>query len=341
MTVPRVLRSRQGMGVVLPDDERPVQSAGAAAETSTGPYVPLAAPGDARPAWETGAPSEAAPRQQQPQSYEMPPPPQQPQSQWIEPPPMPPRGQVPDAPPAYPPETPQPPPLQWIEPPPMPPQGQVQDAPAPMWTEPPPMPPPDPTADAPATYQPELEQDPAPDSEAVRESEILAADMWEREQEAPITPLDGRAVEESALPEAFEIVPPDTDEPAGSKEEPAPQAVAVPAKSTKSSPMRDLVTALQSQVDSQREELEARRREGQELHVLLQQLQTRALPPPAESHESMEPRRTVPTDRPSRPRPSPTLRRLVVAAPVQGALATRPSGLVPARRCSSPPMAGP
>jgi excisionase family DNA binding protein len=45
--------------------------------------------------------------------------------------------------------------------------------------------------------------------------------------------------------------------------------------------LRELVDTLQSQVEGQREELEARRREVQELHVLLQQhVQQRALPPP-------------------------------------------------------------
>lgn len=48
--------------------------------------------------------------------------------------------------------------------------------------------------------------------------------------------------------------------------------------------LRELVDTLQAQVEGQREELEARRREVQELHVLLQQhVQQRALPPPGGS----------------------------------------------------------
>lgn len=48
--------------------------------------------------------------------------------------------------------------------------------------------------------------------------------------------------------------------------------------------LRELVDTLQAQVKGQREELEARRREVQELHVLLQQqVQQRALPPPGGS----------------------------------------------------------
>ena len=67
-------------------------------------------------------------------------------------------------------------------------------------------------------------------------------------------------------------------------QEPSPE----PAKrrAPRGSPTRDLVAALKRQVDSQREELESRRREVQELHVLLQQLQTRALPPPPEPKRS-------------------------------------------------------
>jgi hypothetical protein len=62
-------------------------------------------------------------------------------------------------------------------------------------------------------------------------------------------------------------------------------------------PSRDLVDALQSQVAAQTEELEARRREIQELHVLLQQLQTRALPAP-ESPESQGGYSEPPASRP-------------------------------------------
>ena len=47
--------------------------------------------------------------------------------------------------------------------------------------------------------------------------------------------------------------------------------------------MRELVGAIQVQAATQREELKARRREVQELHVLLHQLQARALPPPGRS----------------------------------------------------------
>lgn len=48
--------------------------------------------------------------------------------------------------------------------------------------------------------------------------------------------------------------------------------------------LRELVDTLQAQVKGQREELEARRREVQELHVLLQQrLQQKALAPPGSS----------------------------------------------------------
>ena len=44
--------------------------------------------------------------------------------------------------------------------------------------------------------------------------------------------------------------------------------------------MRELVGTIQVQAATQREELKARRREVQELHVLLHHLQARALPPP-------------------------------------------------------------
>ena len=47
--------------------------------------------------------------------------------------------------------------------------------------------------------------------------------------------------------------------------------------------MRELMTTVQAQVSTQREELKSRRREVQELHVLLHQLQTKALPPPRQS----------------------------------------------------------
>ena len=62
-----------------------------------------------------------------------------------------------------------------------------------------------------------------------------------------------------------------------------PVGAAPPAESqTELQPWRDLVATLRAQVEAQREELEARRRETQEPHVLLQQAQTSALPPPAE-----------------------------------------------------------
>jgi hypothetical protein len=48
--------------------------------------------------------------------------------------------------------------------------------------------------------------------------------------------------------------------------------------------LRDLVGALQAQISSQQEELEARRREVQELHILLQHAQ-KALPTPAQEEK--------------------------------------------------------
>jgi hypothetical protein len=57
-----------------------------------------------------------------------------------------------------------------------------------------------------------------------------------------------------------------------------------------SQPSRELVDTLQATVAEQRVELEARRREVQELHVLLQRAQMLALPAPssAETLESLE-----------------------------------------------------
>ncbi|MEK7806530.1 MAG: hypothetical protein AAB528_02255 [Chloroflexota bacterium] len=58
----------------------------------------------------------------------------------------------------------------------------------------------------------------------------------------------------------------------------------VAAQEGEAQALRELVDTLQAQVEGQREELEARRREVQELHVLLQQhVQQRALPPPGGS----------------------------------------------------------
>ena len=74
-------------------------------------------------------------------------------------------------------------------------------------------------------------------------------------------------------------------------EPPAP-----PPKPSRSSPLRELVSVLQHQVEIQGEELQARRREVQELHVLLQQLQSRALPAPPE--DTTEPPAARQTDTP-------------------------------------------
>ena len=57
----------------------------------------------------------------------------------------------------------------------------------------------------------------------------------------------------------------------------------------------ELVRAVRSQVDDLREELASRRREVQELHVLLQQLQVRVLPPPQEPQQHQG----IPTEMPS------------------------------------------
>ena len=72
-------------------------------------------------------------------------------------------------------------------------------------------------------------------------------------------------------------------------------------------PWSELVSVLQQQVQSLSEELAARRREVQELHVLLQQLQNRALPPPPEAPatgEQFEYQRQ-PQERPPAPPPPP------------------------------------
>ena len=91
----------------------------------------------------------------------------------------------------------------------------------------------------------------------------------------------------SSLSQGFDpaaFVPQQAHLPQEDSQEPAPEP---PKRRTpRGSPLRDMVAVLQRQVDSQREELESRRREIQELHVLLQQLQTRALPPPPETKPS-------------------------------------------------------
>ena len=85
--------------------------------------------------------------------------------------------------------------------------------------------------------------------------------------------------------------------------EPDLEPPAPPPKPPRSSPLRELVGVLQHQVEVQREELEARRREVQELHVLLQQLQSRALPAPPE--DTSEPQASHRTTTPSEESPQP------------------------------------
>ena len=117
----------------------------------------------------------------------------------------------------------------------------------------------------------------------VFETEVLAP------EETPQTPISAAPAEDlqSSLSYGFDPAVVDPEQatlPQMDAQEPAPEPPR--RRAQRGSPLRDLVATLKRQVDSQRDELESRRREVQELHVLLQQLQTRALPPPPEPKRS-------------------------------------------------------
>ena len=97
--------------------------------------------------------------------------------------------------------------------------------------------------------------------------------------------------------------------PAPAEAVPQPDVTAAdqPAETTEARLLRDLVASLERHLESQKDELEARRREVQELHVLLQQFHSRALPNVGGGQEEEAPRRRrrCRDRRPQRRRPRP------------------------------------